>query len=223
MNLGMYTYGFNNPLRYTDRDGKQSIDEALFKLRHWNAANAIGTFQKGSDNITTVATRFAYTGAAPQSSNMILSGEVVNQRTGEANAMRHVVWQAIIAGEFGGDIAEQAGTAHEGRAGRQTDMNRTVFSSYSAADTAVDLRNNAIGRQVGEANQGKSRLDIAKETLEKFHREGFWTAEKTKSGFELKLQPLSDEKYKAYKDALQRQDDNGRWIKQDAGSKTDSK
>jgi hypothetical protein len=61
----------------------------------------------------------------------------------------------------------------------------------------------------------KYRLDVIKAALETFKNDGFWVANKTKKGFELSRQKLSNEKYEAYKKALEQKDNNANWIKND--------
>lgn len=76
---------------------------------------------------------------------------------------------------------------------------------------AVDYRNNAIGRALGAESKDKSRLEIVKAALEKFHKEGFWIAYKTQEGFRLRQVKLGEARHKALKEALEKKDDNARW------------
>jgi len=58
---------------------------------------------------------------------------------GQQNAIRHFVWQAYISGRHGVAVAQAVATAQE--EGRRTPK-----------DTAVDLHNNQVGRDYGQAH-----------------------------------------------------------------------
>jgi hypothetical protein len=188
---------------------KSSQAEKDFFYDHPIAAIKIGKYQKGSDNISTVAAEFAFMGYSKET-NSILSPEDEKIGTGGQNAMRHVLLQAFTTAEFGEEIAKQSADAHEDNT--QIDMKQTHFKSYEEADMAVDQRNNEIGRRIGTDNSEKSRLEITKEVVEQFREEGFWIAYKTDDGYEIKQVKLGENKYDGYKKALENKDENARWI-----------
>lgn len=114
-----------------------------------------------------------------------------------ANAFRHGVWQAMIARDFGSDIAAQAGNAHEDNPFALNEVNNpegTLFSGEGAlgkADEMTDLLNNDIGRQIGSGNPNATNVQIATKVLDTFKKEGMWVA-----------QPQKDGGYKVTKDKL---------------------
>lgn len=195
--------------KYKDVYDKASPEEKEFFRKHPLIAYDIGKYVKGSDNIATVASEFAVMGYS-QATGSILSPENEAIGTGGQNTMRYVLLQAFTASRYGEEIAKQSADAHEGNI--QIDMEKTVFEDYDKADMAVDQRNNTIGRSIGLANQGKSRLDITKIPVDQFREEDFWIAYKTNDGFELKQVKLGKERYEGYKKALENKDENARWI-----------
>jgi hypothetical protein len=68
---------------------------------------------------------------------------------GHADAFRHMYWNAIMVRRFGPEFAEDFATAHEGVAGNP------------AADEAMDLYNNSLGRQIALDNPDASDKELA--------------------------------------------------------------
>lgn len=58
---------------------------------------------------------------------------------GRTNAMRHFMWQAVLAARFGVDAARQVASAQE-------------TGTPSRRDSRVDEHNNAVGRSYGTAH-----------------------------------------------------------------------
>lgn len=63
---------------------------------------------------------------------------------GRINAMRHFIWQALLAARFDARTAELIGQAQE-------------ECSVTAEDSRVDVHNNAVGRAHGEADAAELR------------------------------------------------------------------
>ena len=59
------------------------------------------------------------------------------------NAARHAAWQARLTQLHGADAAETVGNLHE--------LGESTVSEARAADSAKDLHNNEVGRQIGES------------------------------------------------------------------------
>lgn len=77
------------------------------------------------------------------------------QWQGRGDAMRHLVWQALMAKQYGNTLANAAGQYHElplGAALRAADFDQTPV------EKAQDLYNNALGREI--ASKAKNIEDI---------------------------------------------------------------
>jgi len=195
-NLSVYGYTYQNPLIYTDPNGKQVLvvngqdvnqpfssfaknsRTAAFALRHPIAASRIGSFKSGSTNISSVASRIARHAA-----------EDGNMTTGigtERNALRHGIWSAMIRTEFEGGISKRATNVHEGiaiLAKNKIDFTRD-FSSKNAelADSVADYLNNQIGTGIAENNPDATPLEIAGLVLTEFRDNGMHTSNRDENG-----------------------------------------
>jgi hypothetical protein len=192
----------NNPLRYVDPNGEGAWEEFLFSINHPLAALAIGEFEHNATNISTDATRFAI--------NIGLQ-ENASRQGSPINAVRHALWQATITAQFGEQIAEEAGDAHEDNPhaldGIGTFLSAKIDNSKDA-DQAVDLLNNIIGRRLGAA--GASMKDLAREVLNYYHDYGLWTSTPIGNGsFAISITRLSDNQYQQALANLQYLDGNG--------------
>lgn len=154
----------------------QTSREIGFALRHPIAAFAIGSVSSGSLNISTNAVRFSTNDLGLQENDAHEGSEV--------NAFRHTLWQSEITQEYGADIAQEVGNAHEADpfAIGGDRRNTTTFDTLNAADTSCDLRNNEIGRAIGTANNEAEMQPLALRVLEHFRSEGLWVAQETEDG-----------------------------------------
>jgi RHS repeat-associated protein len=208
----------DNPIYFTDPDGRESQGpgpkwwrEFKFFVSHPEIAPQIGSFVQGSTNISTNAVRFT------------TRGNVLNENTtkgeegmgSEVNAARHTLWQATITNKFGADIGKEAGNAHEddpnaidGKS--QTVLQTTTFKTIEAADEAVDLFNNIIGQNIGNANKGLGMKDLAQKVLDEFHTNGLWTVTKQADGtFKIGINKITDTQYKTLSGIYQNLNNNG--------------
>lgn len=142
-----------------------------FAASHPVAAKAIGLKGEDSVNITSNASRIATKTGLDNEAN----GE---GRGTQVNAVRHALWQAAIASRFGTDIAKKVGDANEDDSSIRERKNK--YFSRLAADQAVDLRNNRIGRTIGADNPEADMKVLAQAVLGHYHKEGLWTAKPTK-------------------------------------------
>ncbi|WP_430791820.1 DUF6973 domain-containing protein [Actinoplanes sp. G11-F43] len=70
-------------------------------------------------------------------------------QNGHTDAFRHAYWNALLTAKFGVDFAREMTTAHE------------AVPDHTAADEAMDLHNNEVGRQIAVANRGASPEELA--------------------------------------------------------------
>ena len=219
--ISPYTYCLNNPVILIDPDGRSPKDPPYngagyyaaevntrylgFGLRNPAAAMRIGFgVTRGASNISTNATRFATRGE-------ILNGSKRSQedRGSENGAFRHVLWQATITSEFDRSVAAQAGNAHEGNP--YTNLAVRTFANLDDADQVVDMLNNQIGRNIGDANKGASMNDLAKTVLDEFKTNGLYTASKGDDGnYTISKTKLSSTKYDQLMQIFDGLNSNGR-------------
>lgn len=154
--------------------------EYLFALKHPMIAEEIGFAVHNSLNITTCAARFACAFDIPKKFSSY--GDLKNDNVGTAdarNAMRHTLWQAVIAAKYGCDIAKEIGNAHEENP--TVDLNKKSFVGENAfydADQTIDLLNNEIGREIGKNSLCKDMYNIMRLVLIEFYESGLYTAER---------------------------------------------
>lgn len=146
---------------------------AQFIINHPVAAKAIGAEDKKSSNITSNAARLAERTGLDNRANG-------DGRGTQVNAVRHTLWQAAISSQFDSQIAERAGDAYLA----DTDLREGKVNYYSrlAADQAVDLRNNRIGRSIGSGKPNADMKTLAQSVLFYYNKVGLWTAAETRTG-----------------------------------------
>jgi hypothetical protein len=164
-------------------------------------AYTVGDYKQGNNNISTYAGNFSI--------NISASAGLSQANPGtQENAVRHVVWQAMITSEFGADIAKQVGDVHESNP--NADLNQRNFTDMETADQTVDLLNNQIGRKIGEENKGASNKTIAKKTMQEYKDNGLWTASKNKDGsISIQKNKITQEQYKAAIQEINKKGENG--------------
>jgi len=81
------------------------------------------------------------------------------QWQGKGDALRHIVWQALLAKGYNPTIANAAGQWHELPLGDELrKYTHTAASDQTPVEKAQDLYNNALGREI--ASKAKSVEDI---------------------------------------------------------------
>lgn len=153
------------------------VREAGFALLNPSKAFAIGQYERGSSNISTISVLFA--------SNIGLA-ESKRKEGSHINAFRHALWQAIITSEYGQKISTEVGNSHENNPSLLQNIadnshKGLVVSKLldiEIADEIADLNNNIIGRKLGYENSDSNNSDLAEKLLCIFKESGLFIAEK---------------------------------------------
>ena len=116
-NMHVYHYGGNNPVKYVDPDGR----------------NLRRTIVIIFNPIKALIVRRNSVLALEMARNSGLGGS----NSGEQDAFRHIVWNALNTRDIGETATKRFGDAHEAR------------RDQPASDRIMDLENNAIGREIG--------------------------------------------------------------------------
>lgn len=176
-----------------------------FTAKHPVAAQAIGLPGEDAVNITGNAARFALKTGLDNEAN---GSEGLGT---QVNAVRHALWQAAISARFGTEIAEKIGNAYEDDTTIRE--NKTQYFSRAAADQAVDLRNNRIGRTIGAANPDAEMKVLVRAVINHYQKEGLWTArpaaEKGRSIWRISRTKISRAEQQAVLEQIKTLDENG--------------
>ena len=117
---------------------------------------------------------------------------VEDYRGTQVNAVRHTLWQAAISSQFDSIIAERAGDAY--LSDTEVREGKTDYFSRLAADQAVDIRNNRIGRSIGSGKPQADMKTLAQAVLFYYKQVGLWTAAQVKGGSGRKVWRISQNK-----------------------------
>ena len=158
---------------------------AQFIINHPVAARTIGVEDYKSVNISSNAARLAKRTGLDNKAN----GE---GRGTQVNAVRHTLWQAAISSQFDSIIAERAGDAY--LSDTEVREGKTDYFSRLAADQAVDIRNNRIGRSIGSGKPQADMKALAQAVLFYYKQVGLWTAAQVKGGNGRKVWRISQNK-----------------------------
>ena len=211
-------YGFvdDNPICKIDPDGRdfwewKTVKEIWAGIRNPRAAMKTKTFiiddkvETEEPTLNTLAVRF---------STKLGLTENDEREGSQVNAFRHTLWQALLTKHFGQATAKEFADAHEKNpdAISNEDASTKEFDTLNAADQSIDLRNNIIGREIGEKN---SRViggphQLAEALLKQYHEKGLWVAElQSNNKYKAVLRKLSDAEFAAASKKLSDLDDLG--------------
>lgn len=144
--VNLYGYCLNSSLNFTDPNGL-AVGEFNRYREMLGGAVAVGpldAWDVGPGEIGSRAFLLSNTFAAMQPRLPCESERKYAQRRSRiANALRHVIWQAMLTQEFGAGKAKRIGNLHE-------------LGEESTYDSQVDQYHNALGRRLGETT---SQLD----------------------------------------------------------------
>ena len=220
VNMHLYHYAGNNPVKYTDPDGKIVIapavvwginatlfgygvvasrnDEIGFAARHPIIAVQLGLPKDGGRHgINSAASNFAINSGLSKFAFTGASQDLGSKK----GAYRHAVWQAIICSKFGENIATEVGNSHE----TVSPEKQASYTSLIDADTYCDQMNNIIGRSLGK-DSNLSNKELALKALDIFHDSGLYTVSQNKDGsYSVGITKINDSEYNtAYSEILKR-------------------
>ncbi|MCD4680190.1 MAG: hypothetical protein K8S00_07365 [Bacteroidales bacterium] len=136
-----YQFAGNKPIAFIDRDGEEEARPEEKKYAVLNFVDAL--YVKAN---RTKAVKMAQASGLP------------NPRDGEQDAFRHTIWNAMNARDIGADDAEPFATLHERGSNPANDPNDP---SYDPVAIEMDLYNNQVGREIGEANPDATDEELA--------------------------------------------------------------
>ena len=204
-----YAYCGNNPVKFVDKDGKEIgwPEELLFAILHPSIALDIGKYNKNHEltSISNTAGNFSIN--LTKDSKVLQKEEIEPNR----NAMRHIIWQAIITQEYGQEIAKKVGDAHEDNSNiRKFNNSQKTFDKREDADAVVDLFNNIIGRDIGEGmSKNAYKKEIVGQILNKALSSGYWVVSPVKGGFTITRNKISQKEYNETRLKLNDLNNNG--------------
>ena len=184
--------------------GTKDMRTIGFIAKHPIIAAQIGSFEKGSTNISTNVVRFANT-LEVLSENKTSDQENMGS---QVNAFRHSLWQATITQKFGEEVAREVGAAHEDNP--SANLSQRIFKTMADADQTIDLLNNQIGRQIGKENPSSSMQGLAIKTLDHFAEKGLYVATMEENGtFNVSQEKVKSEQYRSLLNRFKQLNDNG--------------
>ncbi|KAH7082508.1 hypothetical protein BKA63DRAFT_583460 [Paraphoma chrysanthemicola] len=132
-----------------------------------------------SDRVLTLGTL-----AINFSSNVSASPDASKTDNGSnTNALRHTMIMALIGSKFGRDFAEATGQSHEASIGDMPEFPLSyVFDNDDASDSAIDIRNNHAGVDIGAANPDATPMQLAFKVLEWAATKGLYKAVEIEGG-----------------------------------------
>ena len=181
-------YAGDNPERWVDPDGNdfwewRTVREGWAGI--WNPRASWDTFSPiFKDKIETKNPTFNE--LAVRSRQKLGLSENAEHMGSQVNALRHTLWQAMLTKSYDQSTAKEIADSHEVNpdAIASEDAATKQFDTLEEADQSIDLRNNIIGRAVGEANRNVvgGPHQLAEALVQEFHEKGLWVAVQQANG-----------------------------------------
>ena len=158
INLNLYHYAGNNPLRYTDPTGLST--QQLYNNLGIDTQEKVDAFRLiglGANRLNNIRTDRLNAGAAyAQQHNLVDSNGQLSATDNEADAYRHFTLNVMLKNAFGYNNAKKIGDNHE-----------KYGSSGFGGDKAslMDLWNNSLARKMSKDNPFKSPDDLWNDAL----------------------------------------------------------
>ena len=216
-NLNPYIYTYQNPIKYIDPNGKQTVGQQIgIVIKN---PSKFGLMRNAGGSLADVAGNFSTRGATSLSTfsvlerNGPLQTKADGDRGSERGAYRHATWQALIASDHGSKDAKWVGDIHEGKAVNVSNKNNIL--GIVGADNVADELNNQIGREYGEKNKGADARDIALGMLDIFKKEGLYQVKRGtgENRFNVVRTKLDDQKYTSLRNRFNGLSNDGKSIR----------
>ena len=147
--LNWYVYCGNNPVNFVDPNGESTAP--LTMLREFKfVSDRIGINKAlQANSISNIAEK---SGINYAKEHNMYEGDKLKTWQNAADAKRHMEWNSRMADEIGYDEAQIVGNIHEIAYLREKNLiieeTGSFIVTYMYQDTVMDLRNNAIGRNL---------------------------------------------------------------------------
>ena len=231
--LSPYAYCANNPVVLVDPNGMEihdppytylpvvyAIPNIIEKYGYSSSVKQAGYFMGNTananyikNNLNVVATNF-----------QINIGRAIGRRENiegsPQNAIRHSLWNALMARDLGDDQATRAANSHETgwswnlnsskrsftyKIGDQTSYNEAFIN----ADNVADLLNNEIGRAIGLNNHDADNKTLASLIMKEYYTNGLYTTRVDNGSVVVEKTRISKEQYVAAMKEISKKGNNG--------------